>query len=425
MSGEPPTYPPSNRTNSTSDDMTLTNPTNPSTSVAPSTTHLHLDSHDKPAAAATSTPNTNTNNITSNTTEKANTVGSDLPKKSITIEDSRDLTGTTTNEKLQPITSPVAASSNESPRDAHTGANTNAEDNESIAGISQRRTSILRPPLPPLPFHLRDHKGPVAFAFAVMVIDHGFFPPAAYFGLKYATNISLTVIFGIITGIFGVVLGIECLVRSIKLILKSPRFRPLGQTARFGMDFWQFSLTVCLIINVVCVSVGTALDPPFLNLMAMPMPTLIFNMSWQLLLSDFLHERKYRTPFRISSTPKGEIWPRFIYVIIEDVIAVDCNGKRDWRQSWKDRVEASKPMRETLKRLSMFWGIGGIMISTLCFGLLWGFDSVSGKEAGYALGWLLPWAWIIPSSIFTTFYVKKRLKDERHFCQRYKGSFSA
>ncbi|KAK6506532.1 hypothetical protein TWF506_011438 [Arthrobotrys conoides] len=420
MSDELPTYPPSNRTNSTSDDMTLTNPTNPSTSVAPSTTHVHhLDSLDKAAMAATNTNDT-TNATTTTTTAYPPTADSGLPKKSITIDDPRDLTETTTtNEKLQPITSPVAASSDDSPRDPH------AEDNESIAGISQRRSSVLRPPLPPLPFHLRDHKGPVAFAFAVMVIDHGFFPPAAYFGLKYATNISLTVIFGIITGIFGVVLGIECLVRSIKLILKSPRFRPLGQTARFGMDFWQFSLTVCLIINVVCVSVGTALDPPFLNLMAMPMPTLIFNMSWQLLLSDFLHERKYRTPFRISSTPKGEIWPRFIYVIIEDVIAVDCNGKRDWRQSWKDRVEASKPMRETLKRLSMFWGIGGIMISILCFGLLWGFDSVSGKEAGYALGWLLPWAWIIPSSIFTTFYVKKRLKDERHFCQRYKGSFSA
>lgn len=415
MFDETPTYPPSNRTNSTSDDMTLTNP---STSVAPSTKHVRLNSHDKPAT------NTTTTNTTLNTTTTyLHTADSGLPKKSITIEDSRDLTGTITDEK--PITSPIAPSSDESPRDANTDGNSNAEDTESIPGISERRPSVLRPPLPPLPFHLRDHRAAVAFAFTVMVIDHGIFPPVAYFALKYATNISLTVIFGIITGIFGVVLGIECFVRSIKLILKSPRFRPLGQTARFGMDFWQYSFTLCLIINVVCVSVGTALNPPFLNLMAMPMPTLIFNISWQLLLSDFLHERKYRTPFRISSTEKGEIWPRFIYVIIEDVIAVDCNGKRVWRQAWKDRVEASKPMRETLKRLSMFWGIGGIMMSSLCFGLLWGFDSVSGKEAGYALGWLLPWAWIIPSSIFTTFYVKKRLKDERHFCQRHKGSFSA
>ncbi|KAK6511119.1 hypothetical protein TWF481_000041 [Arthrobotrys musiformis] len=423
MSAETLPYPPSHHTSSTSDDMTLTNPTNPSTSVAPSTTHvnLELDSHDKPAPTATNTT-ASTTDATDTTTTPA------LPKKSITIEDSRDLTGTLTNEK--PIASPIVPSSGDNPpRNANANGNGdgngNPDDLEPIPGISQRTSSILRPPLPPLPFHLRDHRIAVAFAFTVMVIDHGLFPPAAYFGLKYATNISLTVIFGIITGIFGVVLGIECFIRSIKLILKSPRYRPLGQTARFGMDFWQYSFTLCLIINVVCVSVGTALDPPFLNLMAMPMPTLIFNISWQLLLSDFLHERKYRTPFRISSTPKGEIWPRFIYVIIEDVIAVDCNGKREWRQSWKDRVEASKPMRETLKRLSMFWGIGGIMMSSLCFGLLWGFDSVSGKEAGYALGWLLPWAWLIPSSIFTTFYVKKRLRDERHFCQRYKGSFSA
>jgi len=256
-----------------------------------------------------------------------------------------------------------------------------------------------------------------------MFVDHGIFPPVAYFGLKYGTDMSLTIIFGIITSIFGVVLGIECLVRAVKLILKSPRFRPLGQEFRWGMDFWQYTLTLCLIVNVVCVSVGTALNPPFINLMAMPMPTLIFNLSWQLLLSDFLHKRKYRTPFRISSTPKGDIFPQFIYVIIEDVIAVDCNGKTEWRQAWRDRVKASKPMRETLKRLSTYWGVGGLCVSTLCWGLLWGFDSISGKEAGYAIGWLLPWAWIVPSTIFTTIYVKHRLEDERHFVQRH-NSFS-
>jgi len=155
------------------------------------------------------------------------------------------------------------------------------------------------------------------------------------------------------------------------------------------------------------------------------MPLVIFNLSWHLLLFDFLHERKVRTPFRISSTEKGEIWPRFIYVIIEDVVAVDCNGKREWRQAWKERVAASKPMRHTLKRLSLFWAIGGLCTSAICLGLLWGFDSVSGKQAGYALGWLLPWAWIIPSAVATTFYVKHRLKDERHFVQRYRGSVSA
>ncbi|KAF3915235.1 hypothetical protein ABW20_dc0109241 [Dactylellina cionopaga] len=348
MPDETPPYPRSDRTNSTGDDMTLTNPP---ASVAPSATPN--DSHEDINIKSTTTPTTS----------------------SVVVPRSEELNATTSNEKpLKP--SPAILSNDE----------TSQEETEPPLFIGERKSSILHPPLPPLPFHLRDHKGAVFFVFVVMVIDHGIFPPACYFGLKYATNISLTMIFGIITGVFGIVLGLECFIRSIKLVLKSPRYRPLGQTARFGMDFWQFYFTTCLIINVVCVSVGTALDPPFLNLMAMPMPTVIFNLSWQLLLSDFLHERKVRTPFRISSTPKGEIWPRFIYVIIEDVIAVDCNGKREWRQAWKDRVQASKPMRETLKRLSMFWGIGGLCISALCWGLLWGFDSVSGKEAGYALG---------------------------------------
>lgn len=362
-----PPYPPSDGTNSTGGDMTLRNLTNPLPSVAPSTNEDHHSTHDR-----TPVPVDHDNNTARDTS---------------TI-----------------------------PRTSHSDDSTKPE--------PARKGSVLRDPLPPLPFHLRQHRGAVAFVFVVMFIDHGIFPPVFYFAVKNATDLDVTVIFGIITAVFGIVLGIECFVRAIKLVLKNPKFRPLGQEARFGMDFWQFSFTLCLIINVICVSVGTALEPPFINLMAMPMPTVIFNLSWLLLLSDFLHERKYRTPFRISSTPKGEIWPRFIYVIIEDVIAVDCNGKREWRQAWKDRVEASKPMRETLKRLSTFWAVGGLCVSALCWGLLWGFESVSGKEAGYAIGWLLPWAWIIPSTVFTTFYVKKRLKDERHFCQRYKGSFS-
>ncbi|KAJ6258821.1 hypothetical protein Dda_6875 [Drechslerella dactyloides] len=403
MAAEMPSYPPSNQSNASTgdgDDMTLTNPTNPQASVAPSTekfdslsssTDTNLKSPAPPPQCPPSPPPLDPLSTDPNAITVADSnADPDLREKSFAAPSTGDETS------LEP-----------SP------------------GLPERKSSVLRPPLPPLPFHLREHKGAVAFVFIVMFIDHGIFPPACYFGLKYATNISLTTIFGIITGIFGVVLGLECFIRSIKLILKSPRFRPLGQTARFGMDFWQYSFCLCLIINVICVTVGTSLDPPNLNLMAMPMPTIIFNLSWQLLLSDYLHEHKFRTPFRISSTPKGDIWPRFIYVIIEDVIAVDCNGKREWRQAWRDRVAASKPMRETLKRLSTFWAVGGLIVSGLCWGLLWGFDSMSGQEAGYALGWLLPWAWIVPSSIFTTFYVKKRLKDERHFCQRHKESFSA
>ncbi|KAF3912321.1 hypothetical protein AA313_de0205330 [Arthrobotrys entomopaga] len=388
-------------------------------------------SYSSSTARANSTSDEDAMTLANNPTA-GSTSGTSYPPDSAattTHSDSHDQIHTTPSGLLEPKSPAVpqlaAISSPYDGRDDGRDDGTAAQDEpEPPPHISERKPSILRPPLPPLPFHLREHKGAVAFCFCVMVIDHGIFPPACYFSLRYATDMSLTTIFGIVTAVFGIVLGIESLIRTVKLVVWSEQYRPLGQTSRWGMDFWQFSFTTFLIINVICVSVGTALNPPFIDLMAMPMPTIIFNMSWLLLLFDFLHDRKVRTPFRISSTPKGEIWPRFIYVIIEDVIAVDCNGKRGWRQAWKDRVQASKPMRETLKRLSFFWGIGGLCMSTLCFGLLWGFDSISGKQAGYALGWLLPWVWIIPSTLFTTWYVKKRLKDERHFCQRYKGSFS-
>ncbi|EWC47860.1 hypothetical protein DRE_02742 [Drechslerella stenobrocha 248] len=398
MPADAPSYTPSDGTVSTStDDMTLTNPTNPRASVAPST--------EKSDAVS---------NVTESNSEPI--PQPPPPAAAVVLRTSTDL--------IAPKGGDFPSDEQEKPALAGSSMNDDAS-LDPASGLPERKSSILHPPLPPLPFHLRDHRLAVTLVVLVMFVDHGIFPPVFYFAVHYTTNISLTTIFGVITGIFGVVLGIECFVRSIKLILTSSRFRPLGQEARFGMDFWQFSLCTCLIINVVCVSTGTALEPPSLRLMAMPMPTLIFNLSWQLLLSDFLHERKIRTPFRVSSTPKGEVWPRFISVIIEDFIAVDCNGKREWRQAWKDRVAASRPMRQTLKQLSTYWGVGGLCVSALCFGLLWGFDSMKGREAGYALGWLLPWAWIVPSTVFTIFYVKSRLKDERHYCQRNRNSFSA
>ncbi|KAF3925383.1 hypothetical protein ABW21_db0200648 [Orbilia brochopaga] len=213
MSAGPPSYPPSNQSNASTgdgDDMTLTNPTNPRASVAPSTEKFD---------SASSSTDTNLKSV---------------PPPPQPPPSPPPVDPLSTDITAIPVTTRDFDPSQ--PEKSHAAPSTNDETSlEPYPGLPERKSSVLRPPLPPLPFHLREHKAAVAFVFIVMFIDHGIFPPACYFGLHYATNISLTTIFGIITGIFGVVLGLECFIRSIKLILPSPRFRPLGQTARFGV----------------------------------------------------------------------------------------------------------------------------------------------------------------------------------------------
>jgi len=144
-----------------------------------------------------------------------------------------------------------------------------------------------------------------------------------------------------------------------------------------------------LIVNVVFVVVGTAIDPPLMRLLALPMPLITLNISWQLLLSLYLYSHHYRAPMRMSSTLKGERFPMYLSLIIEDIVAVDLNGKLEWRKAWNRRYNSSFVIRRLIRRLTLFWGIGGMCIAAITLGLLFGIKGRAGREAGYAIGMLI------------------------------------
>jgi hypothetical protein len=97
----------------------------------------------------------------------------------------------------------------------------------------------------------------------------------------------------------------------------------------------------------------------------MPLPTVMYYFGIVHILLDILRARGYTAPFRISSTPKGSAMPTALYVLIEDIIAVDGGGGQLYRRALRDRYLASPYFRQMLFEENCFWAGGAIFWATV------------------------------------------------------------
>lgn len=83
--------------------------------------------------------------------------------------------------------------------------------------------------------------------------------------------------------------------------------------------------------------------------------SLMFFVGGELVLCAALASLDIRTPFRISSLPKGVPIRPGIYTIAEDIIAVDAGAGRAYREALDARYQASPLFRRMLYQLNLFW----------------------------------------------------------------------
>lgn len=93
----------------------------------------------------------------------------------------------------------------------------------------------------------------------------------------------------------------------------------------------------------------------------MVLPTVMFYFGGVHLALDILRMCGFRAPFRISSTPKGSVMPTALYVLIEDVVAVDGGGGQIYRYALRTRYLSSPYFRRMLFEMNCFWGGGSII----------------------------------------------------------------
>lgn len=113
----------------------------------------------------------------------------------------------------------------------------------------------------------------------------------------------------------------------------------------------------------------------------MPLPTVLFYFGGVHLTLDFLRARGFQAPFRISSTPQGSVMPTALYVLIEDIVAVDGGGGQKYRRALRDRYLASPYFRQMLFEMNCFWGGGSIIAAAIATALVFTLE----RDAAYVV----------------------------------------
>lgn len=268
--------------------------------------------------------------------------------------------------------------------------------------------SQSREPLPELPYSLRTRKRAIVISWSFLLLDACFLPVVLFYILKFGAKLDDTRNLGITNSVFGFFSLFQFIFRLWRLLLKSPRYRPVGTTSRFALDFYQIQFFFGFLIITAIISVGTGVDPPLLRLLAMPPTALLIQCGPQLLISCYAVRKGRRAPFRMSSTEKGEKLTVALFTIIEDIVAVEGGGGREYRAALKKRYEVSEKFREMLWVLSLIWGVA----ATLTAGVTCAVVFTIQKDAAYGFGWTFPFLWAAGMAVWTIKFVQKRLKEE-------------
>lgn len=156
--------------------------------------------------------------------------------------------------------------------------------------------------------------------------------------------------------------------------------------------------------------VGAAPHHPFVRLCAMPAPSFIIFFGGELLLFSVLGALGYKTPFQMSSLPKGVPIRPVTYTILEDVIAVDTGKGRDYREALNARWEASPRFRRLLKKVDILWSVPALVVGFACTAVV-AIPQIN-QNIGYGVGWGVPPLWAGLWVVLTTYSVQYELKKE-------------
>ena len=131
----------------------------------------------------------------------------------------------------------------------------------------------------------------------------------------------------------------------------------------------------------IIITLGISLQS--MIIVSLPTSILMLYVCIELLLAQLAMAVHMPAPFRFSSVAPGELIRPGVYIIAEDVVAVDGKQGQAFRQAWSDRYEASPAFRALLRRLDLLWGSTGLAIVAAIWGLVFG---VANHEIGYTVG---------------------------------------
>jgi hypothetical protein len=122
-------------------------------------------------------------------------------------------------------------------------------------------------------------------------------------------------------------------------------------------------MIISFIIGSAVLSAATAEDPQNIRHASMPRTIILFLASSQLIITGIMSKLGLRTPIRISSTPRGELMKPGVFVLIEDIVAVDGGGGQEFREALVRRYDGSELFRRLVEQMNWFWGSGSMVVA--------------------------------------------------------------
>jgi hypothetical protein len=288
-----------------------------------------------------------------------------------------------------------------------------------------------------LPYTLHTRYASIAVAWTIILIPPIFINLGLFYGLWYGTDLDrilgsspslraqrerknhvttnkLTVL-TLPTGILGIFTIIAIIERICKLTKKDPQFRPL-KSQRYALDIFQWGYFGALLLISALISSTLArgdIDQDGhemqIRLISMPAAVLMYFLATLTFLSLLINAIKVELPFRFGSVEKGNKVRPAIYYIVEDVVAVDGNGGLEYREAFTSRYENSPVFQRLVWNLSVVWMVGFYVFAA-------GFTILVFRlpvAAVYAVGWAGPFPLAGLMAVWTIFYVKAKLGEER------------
>ncbi|KAJ5530796.1 hypothetical protein N7527_004189, partial [Penicillium freii] len=253
----------------------------------------------------------------------------------------------------------------------------------------------------PLNYSLAKRKLRILIFWLLVLFDSFLLPIGLYYLLTRTTTWSSTTIFTILTmTLFGTFVT-ESLQRSWNLWRKKSNCG-VPNVGRYCFDFTHWNVLVCWVIIISEFVVGTIPDPPWMRILAMPVPSIFLVFALEMLVFEAMYVYKLPAPFRISSVPKGDPMRPALYPLLEDIIAVDGKGGTKFRDRLDQRYKSSPPFRGMLHRVTMLWVVPQVMVAG---GTLAGVFTAD-RELAYTLGWSVPAIWAGIWVVLTVIWIR-------------------
>lgn len=274
---------------------------------------------------------------------------------------------------------------------------------------SQSTTATSKDTIARIPLNLRQHIPRIALQASLILITSGLLPLVGYFAVHYTTSLKTQYILSIFTPIFGVVSLYSFTLRTVRLARKSSTCRPLGSTSAWTLDYFDWNFAFGFVVVSVIIAIGISRNPSSVKITSLPLSILILLVCGQLVVFIPLRALGVRAPFRFSSIARGDALRPAVYVIAEDVVAVDGEQGDLFRAQWNARYESSAPFRTLLARLDWLWGVSGVLLAGAVIGVIFG---VKQDAVGWAVGWSAPWIWAALMMLVTIEMTKSTCRRE-------------